>query len=60
LSKFLNKNQIQFLMSGKTPSFQWSDETVKKLLAILHKSVYNSYKFIRKQGFPLTSYSLLM
>ncbi len=29
LSKFLNKNQIQFLMSGKTPSFQWSDETVK-------------------------------
>ncbi len=33
---------------------------MKKSLAILHKSGYNSYKFIHKQGFPLPSYSLLM
>jgi hypothetical protein len=35
LSEFVNKNQIQFLMSEHAPSFQWSDETEKIISNII-------------------------
>jgi hypothetical protein len=60
IKKFLNDNQIEYLVHENTTNLSFDDKIVKKSLALLQKSRHNCYEFIRKQGYPILSYRTLM